>query len=63
MEVKVFYDDGHDYGEFNYFSKFHRINARGIKGEIESEILARFGVLRFKVIKILHFERVQKGRF
>lgn len=38
MLVRVFYDDGHDYGEFEYFSKYNRINAKGIKDEIKSKM-------------------------
>ena len=58
MKVRVFYDDGHDNGEFEYFSKFNRINARGIKEEIHNEILQRYGISRSKYIKVTNFYRV-----
>ena len=58
MKVRVCYDDGHDYGEFAYFSKFNRINARGIKEEIHHELLQRYGVSRSRYIKVTNFYRV-----
>ena len=42
MKVLVIYDDGHDYGEFEYFSQFNRINAKGIKDEIRDQIASRY---------------------
>lgn len=58
MKVRVFYDDGHDNGEFEYFSKFNRINARGIKEEIHKEILQRYGISRVKYMKVINFYRI-----
>lgn len=58
MKVRVYYDDGHDYGEFEYFSKFNRINARGIKEEIHHELLQRYGISKSKYIKVTNFYRV-----
>ncbi len=43
MEVRVFYDDGHDTGEFEYFSKYNRINAKGIKDEMRSVMVRKYG--------------------
>ena len=58
MKVRVFYDDGHDNGEFEYFSKFNRINSRGIKEEIHHEMLQRYGISRVKYMKVINFYRV-----
>lgn len=58
MTVRVCYDDGHDYGEFEYFSKFNRINARGIKEEIHHELLKIYRVSRSRYIKVTNFYRV-----
>lgn len=58
MKVRVFYDDGHDNGEFEYFSRFNRINARGIKEEIHNEMLKRYGISRVKYMKVINFYRV-----
>lgn len=58
MKVRVLYDDGHDYGEFEYFSKFNRINARGIKEEIHHEILLKYGISRGRYMKVTSFYRV-----
>lgn len=58
MKVRVFYDNGHDNGEFEYFSKFNRINARGIKEEIHHEMLQRYGISRAKYMKVTNFYRV-----
>lgn len=43
MRVRVIYDTGHDYGEFEYFSKYNRINAKGIKEEIKSQMIRKYG--------------------
>jgi len=43
MEVRVYYDNGCDYCEFEYFSKYNRINAKGIKEEIKKELYQRYG--------------------
>ena len=58
MKVRVFYDDGHDNGEFEYFSRFNRINSRGIKEEIHNEMLKRYGISRVKYMKVINFYRV-----
>ena len=58
MKLRVFYDNGHDNGEFEYFSKFNRINARGIKEEIHHEMLQRYGISRVKQMKVINFYRV-----
>lgn len=57
MLVRVCYDDGHDFGSFEYFSEYSRINARGIKDEIEHELYKRFG-RRAKYVEITQFYRV-----
>ena len=58
LKWKIWTDDGHDYGEFEYFSKFNRINAKGIKEEIYHELLQRYGVSRSRYIKVTDFYRV-----
>ena len=58
MKVRVFYDDEHDNGEFEYFSRFNRINASGIKEEIHHEMLKRYGISRVKYMKVINFYRV-----
>ena len=55
MKVRVCYDNGHDYGEFEYFSKYDRINARGIKDEIISEMFSKYR----RKYKIVDFYRVE----
>lgn len=57
MLVRVFYDDGHDYGEFEYFSKYNRINAKGIKDEIKSKMYQKYGK-RARYLEITDFYRV-----
>lgn len=57
MQVRVFYDNGHDYGEFEYFSKYDRINAKGIKEEIESVMIRKFGKIAY-YYNIIQFYRV-----
>lgn len=39
MRVRVFYTDG----EFDYFSKYNRINAKGIMDEARKEMIQRYG--------------------
>ena len=60
MVIRVFYDNGNDVCQFEYFSKFDRVNAKGIKDEIINTIYKKYG----KSCKILSWERVdyQKGR-
>ena len=44
MKVTVFYDNGNCYNnDFSYFSKFSRINAKGIKDEAKQKLINRFG--------------------
>ena len=43
MKVLVLWDDGHDRGEFEYFSKYNRINAKSIKEEAYYEMAKRYG--------------------
>ena len=57
MKVRVFYEDGHDYGEFEYFSKYNRINAIGIKDEIKIEMHKKYGSSA-KYKKIISFYRM-----
>lgn len=57
MVVRVFYDDGHDFGEFEYFSKYNRINAKGIKDEIKSTMIRKYGK-RAYYCDIIQFYRV-----
>lgn len=54
MTVRVFYDNGHDFGEFEYISNYKRINAKGIKEEIEHTMYMKYG----KKYKITSFYRV-----
>lgn len=56
MKVRVCYDDGRDYGDFEYFSKYNRINAKGIKEEIKREMLKRYK----KIYKIECFYRIEE---
>ena len=57
MIVRVIWDDGHDHGDFEYYSKFNRINAKGIKEEIKNEMFKRFSSRAF-YIEIVQFYRV-----
>ncbi len=57
MRVRVFYDSGHDFGQFEYFSKYNRINAKGIKSEIKSEMRKKYGKSSYHY-KIVQFHRV-----
>lgn len=43
MKVLVVWDDGHDFGEFEYFSNYSRINAKGIKEEAKLQMIQRYG--------------------
>lgn len=43
MKVCVVWDNGHDTGEFEYFSNYSRINAKGIKEEAKSQMIQRYG--------------------
>lgn len=43
MKVCVVWDNGHDFGEFEYFSNYSRINAKGIKEEAYDEMSKRYG--------------------
>ena len=58
MKVLVIYDDGHDYGEFEYFSQFNRINAKGIKDEIRDQIAQRYGYSRSRYIEVNDWYRI-----
>lgn len=58
MRVRVIYDDGHDYGEFEYFSKYDRINAKGIKDEIKNTMRKKYGKSAYNY-KIEQFYRVE----
>lgn len=57
MKVRVFYDNGNDYGEFEYFSQYNRINAKGIKEEMQREMYLKYGS-SVKYKKITGFYRV-----
>lgn len=54
MAIRVFYDNGNDVCEFEYFSKFDRVNAKGIKDEIINTMYKKYG----KSYKVLSWERV-----
>ena len=43
MKVRIYYYHGDDWGEIEYFSKFNRINARGIKEEVKNELYLKLG--------------------
>lgn len=43
MKVLVVWDNGHDTGEFEYFSNYSRINAKGIKEEAKLQMIQRYG--------------------
>lgn len=43
MKVCVVWDNGHDFGEFEYFSNYSRINAKGIKEEAKLQMIQRYG--------------------
>lgn len=58
MRVRVIYDNGCDYGEFEYFSKYDRINAKGIKEEVKSAMRKRYGKQAYHYI-ITDFYRVE----
>ena len=58
MKVRVCYDNGHDYGEFEYFSKYNRINAKGIKEEVKSAMRQRYGKRAYNYI-VTDFYRVE----
>lgn len=56
MFLRVCYDNGNDYREFDYFSKYKRINAKGIKEEIESEMFKRYRK-KYKICYVWRIER------
>lgn len=53
MLVRVFYTNG----EFEYYSNYNRINAKGIKEEIENELYKRYSS-RAKYYEIINFIRI-----
>lgn len=55
MRVRVCYDDGINYCDFEYFSNYNRINAKGIKEEIKREMLKRYK----RIYKIDCFYRIE----
>lgn len=57
MLIRVFYDNGNDVCEFEYFSKFDRVNAKGIKDEIKNTMYRKYGKSA-KYMKIVSYERV-----
>ncbi len=57
MRLRVIYDNGCDYGEFEYFSKYNRINAKDIKEEIKNEMQKKYGKSSYHY-KIVQFYRV-----
>ena len=58
MRVRVVDDNGCDYGEFEYFSKYDRINAKGIKEEVKSVMRQRYGKRAYHYI-VTDFYRVE----
>lgn len=44
MKVRVIYDTGCGYGKFEYYSKYNRINAKGIKDEIKYVMGQKYGM-------------------
>lgn len=57
MKVLVSYDNGTSYGEFEYFSKYNRINAMGIKEEAKQKMVDKFGS-HAKYYEIISMSRV-----
>lgn len=57
MRVRVIYDNGTGYGEFEYFSNYNRINAMGIENEIKSQMRIKYG-RRANNYKIVQFYKV-----
>lgn len=45
-----FYDDGHDYGEFYYYSS-HRNYSKSNMQDMENEYRKRFGYSRYSQVK------------
>lgn len=43
MKIRIYYDTKHDFGELEYFSKYNRINAKGIKEEAKNELIKHYG--------------------
>lgn len=59
MLVRVFYENGEDVRKFEYYSKYERINAKGIEEEIKSRMARVFGKkASYYVIK--SYERVDE---
>ncbi len=58
MKVKVYYDNGTSYGEFEYYSEYDRINAKGIKEEAENKMVNRYGkhARYYEIVKISRVE-------
>lgn len=54
MNVLVYYYINDDFGEFEYTSKFNRINAKGIKEEATKMAKLKFGSIanHFEIDKI-----------
>lgn len=57
MKVSVYYDNGVNFGEFEYFSKYNRINANGIKEEARNKMINKFGT-HAKNYEIISISRV-----
>lgn len=58
MKVRIYYDNGIDYGELEYFSRYNRINAKGIKGEAKQELVNRLGYQVASNYKIIDLTRI-----
>lgn len=49
----AFYDDGHDYGEFTFYSS-HRANSKANYGDAKKEAQHKFGFKRARCMNITH---------
>ena len=59
MKVLINYDNGVSYfGELEYFSKYNRINARGIKEEARRVLLNKLGnsARYYKILDLLRID-------
>lgn len=56
-KYRAYYDDGHDTGEFEFWSKY-KANSKKNRMDAEKEALKKFGLPRFRQIIIVSTQLV-----
>ena len=51
-KYRAIYDDGHDYGEFEYYSEYRR-NSKKNKEDMNKTFKNKYGYNRFKAIRTI----------